>query len=40
MKQYVTLDKRSKKAQREYYAKQRTSEIILRRCLLRWMMII
>ena len=25
MKQYVTLDKRSKKAQREYYAKQRTT---------------
>ena len=24
-KQYVTLDKRSKKAQREYYAKQRTT---------------
>lgn len=23
MKQYVTLDKRSKKAQKEYYAKQR-----------------
>lgn len=25
MKQYITLDKRSKKAQREYYAKQRTT---------------
>ena len=25
MKQYVTLDKRSKKAQRQYYAKQRTT---------------
>ena len=28
MKQYVTLDKRSKKAQREYYAKQRTTCLV------------
>ena len=38
MKQYVTLDKRSKKAQREYYAKQRTTwgelNPVTRSCLL------